>query len=125
PGDRAGDVAACTSELARVVRMLAQPCARARDVLDRRRDDETRLQVAHDVERTAGIRRRDYRLLREEGLVRHESVVLVHGRVVDTEAARVQIGELAVVDAPGEGRAPVEAALARDPLEPLAVGPVA
>ena len=81
--------------------------------------------VVDDLERPAGVGRRDDRLLGEERLVRDHPEVLVDGRVVDGEAARVEVGELVVADAAGERGAAVEAALARERLEPLAVGPVA
>ena len=55
----------------------------------------------------------------------HHPEVLVDGCVVDAEAARVEIGEPLVRDAAGELGAAVQPAVAREPLEPLAVRPVA
>ncbi len=81
--------------------------------------------VRDDLERPAGVGRRQHGLLREEGLERHHPVVLVDRRVVDGEAARVQVRELALGDAAREASAPVEAALAAQPLQPLAVRPLA
>ena len=71
------------------------------------------------------VRGRDDRLLGAVGLVGDHPVVLVDGRVVDGEAGRVELGQLVVADAAGEGGAAVEPALARDRLESLAVGAVA
>ena len=70
-------------------------------------------------------RGRDHRLLGEERLVRDHPEVLVHGRVEDRQAARVEVGELLVVDPAGEADAAVEALAARELLEALAVRPVA
>ena len=80
--------------------------------------------VGDDLERPACVRRREDGLLREERLERNHPVVLVHGRVVDGEAARVEVGELGLGHAAREPRAPVQAAVVREPLEPLAVRPV-
>ena len=79
----------------------------------------------HDVEWSARVRHRHDRLLREEGLVRDETVVLVDGRVVDAETAGVEIGQLLVADPPGERGAAVEPACARELLEAFAVRAVA
>src|SRR5207247_640270 len=87
PGNEPRDVAARAAERARFVLVLAQPAARARELVDRRSDDKARLAVAHDVERAAGVDGCDHRLLREERLVWDEAVVLVDRRVVDAEAA--------------------------------------
>ena len=83
------------------------------------------LTIGDDLERAAGVRRRDDRLLGEKRLVGNHAEVLVHRRVVDGEAACVEPRELFLVDAPGEACAPVEAVLAGDVLEPLAVWTVA
>jgi len=66
------------------------------------RDDNAGLAVANDLERAAGIGRRDHGLLGQERLVRNHPEVLVDRRVVDGEAARVQVGEPLVVDATRE-----------------------
>ena len=55
--------------------------------------------VFEKVERAARVRRGDHRLLGKKRLVRDEAVILVDRRVVDTAAARVEIGQLRVVDA--------------------------
>src|SRR5207248_3978044 len=67
----------------------------------------------------------DHRLLGEERLVRDHPEILVDRRVVDGEAARVEIRQLALVDSAGEAHAPVEAVPARELLEAPAVGPLA
>ena len=73
----------------------------------------------------AGVGGRDDGLLGEKRLEGHHAEVLVHGRVVDGEAASVEVGQLGLVDAAGERHAPVEALPRRQLLEPSAVGPVA
>ncbi len=87
------------------------------------RDDDAGLAVVDDLERPAGVGRRHDGLLGQERLVRNHPEVLVDRRVVDGEAARVEIGEPLVVDAAGELDLAVEPG--REPLEPLAVGPFA
>ena len=124
------DVASQVSSRPRPCR--AAPCARASSgalAARRTRRDGRRSRLHHcagapvldDLERAAGVRRRDDRLLREERLVRDEAQVLVDRRVVDGEAARVLLGERGVVEPPGEGDPPVEAVVGGDPLQPLAV----
>ena len=76
--------------------------------------------VGDDLERPARVGRRHHRLLGQERLVRHHPEVLVHRRVVDGEAARIQVGELLLRDTAEEARAAVG-----ERLEPVAVGPVA
>ena len=105
--------------------MAAQPRARTRELVDARCDDEPGLAVVDDVERPTCVGRRQHGLLREERLEGNHAEVLVDRGVVDTEAACVEIGELLVRDPAGELGAAVEAAVARDLLEPLAVGAVA
>ena len=61
----------------------------------------------------------------QERLVGDHPEVLVDRRVVDGEAAGVERGELGLVDPAGELGAPVQPALARERLEPLAVGALA
>ena len=102
----------------------SSPCAgevraRPRELGRLGRDDDAGLAVADDLERAAGVGRRHHRLRGEERLVRHHPEVLVDRRVVDGEAARVEVGEPLVVDAAGELDAAVH--LRREPLEPLAV----
>ena len=87
------------------------------------RDDDPGLAVVDDLERAAGVDRRHDRLPGEERLVRDHPEVLVERRVVDGEAARVEIGEPLVVDAADELDLAVQPG--GEPLEPLAVGPVA
>ena len=79
--------------------------------------------VAHDLERSAGVVRRDHGLLGEERLVRDHPEVFVDGGVIHGEAPRVEVGEPLVVDPAGELDPPVERA--GDVLEPVAVGTVA
>ena len=81
------------------------------------------LAVADDLERAARVGRRHDRLPGEERLVRDHPEVLVDRRVVDGEAARVEVGEPLVVDAAGELDLAVQPG--GEPLEPLAVGPFA
>ena len=90
-----------------LVAVLAQPAERPGDLLRVRRDDEPGRAVRDDLERAARVGRREHGLLREEGLERHHPVVLVDGRVVDGEAARVQVGELGLGDPAREPCAPV------------------
>ena len=89
------------------------------------RGDEPGAAVAHDLERPARVGRRQDGLRGEERLERHHPEVLVDRRVVDGEAAGVERGELRLVGEPGELDAAVETTLAREPLEPLAVGALA
>ena len=110
---------------ARVVDVLAQPGAGLRDGGGRGSQTRPGAAVGDDLERAARVGRRDDRLLGQERLVRDHPEVLVDGRVVDGEAARVEVGELLLVDAAGERRAAVEAVPLGELLEPLAVGPVA
>ena len=79
----------------------------------------------HDVERPARVVRRDHRLRSQERLVRPHAEVLVDRRVVDGATARVQLGQLSPLDPALEAHAAVQPVLARETLEPLAVGPVA
>ncbi len=107
------------------LRARAATCMRARAP---RRSARRRARSRGRGRCRAGRRRRSSVITgfsREERLVRDEPVVLVDRRVVDAEAARVEIGELLVADAAGERRTPVEAAVARERLQPLAVRPVA
>ena len=60
------------------------------------------LAVVDDLERAAGVERRHDRLAGEERLVGDHPEVLVDRRVVDGEAARVEVGEPLAVDAAGE-----------------------
>ena len=92
----------------------------AATAVHRRLDDAARLAVADDVERPAGIGRRHHRLLGQEGLERDHPEVLVDRRVEDRAAAGVEVCQLRLGDAAGEADAPV-----REPLEPLAVRPLA
>ena len=78
--------------------------------------------ILHDLERPARVGRRHDRLLREERLVWHEAEVLVDRRVVDGEAARVEVGQLVVRDAAREDGTAVEPVTARELLQPVAVG---
>ena len=94
------------------------------DLGRRRSDDEPRASVVDDVERTSCVAGRDDGLRRQEGLVRPHPVVLVHGRVVERRARRVQLGESLGVDAPLETHPTVEPAVARNPLESTSIGPV-
>ena len=89
------------------------------------RDDEPGGAVRDDLERPAGVGRREDRFLGEERLERNHPVVLVDRRVVDGEATRVEIGELGFGHAAREARAPVQPAIARELLEPLSIRPVA
>ena len=79
---------------ARLVRVLAQAPGGARELGGIGRGDEPRAAVGDDLERAAGVRRRQHGLLGQERLVRHHPEVLVDGRVVDGEAASVERGEL-------------------------------
>jgi hypothetical protein len=79
--------------------MLAEEADGPGDRVGARLDDEAGAPVGDDVERAAGIGRGHDRLLREERLVRNHPVVLVDRRVVDGEAACVQVGELGLADA--------------------------
>jgi hypothetical protein len=88
-------------------------------------DDESRAVVTHNLERTAGVRGRDDRFLGEERLVGNQSEVLIYRRVVDGQAARIEIGELLFRDSPRKARAAVEASLPGKLLQPLAIGPLA
>ena len=87
------------------------------------RDDDARLAVADDLERTARVDGRHDRLRREERLVGDHAEVLVDGRVVHGEAARVEVGERVAVDAAGELDLAVQSG--GEPLEPRAVRAVA
>src|SRR5262249_18301168 len=110
PRDAARDLLAGASPSLRLVDVTAQPRAR--------RCERGRAWLAHqpgtaigdNLEGAAGIRCRDDGLLREERLVRDHSEVLVDRRVVDGEAARIEIRELLLVHAAGEARAAVEPA---------------
>src|SRR5439155_12474591 len=86
-----------------------------------RRDFEPCLPVGDDRGRAAGVGRDQYRLLREESLERYHPEVLVDRRVVDGEAASVEVGELCGGDPPGEPRPPVETALPSERLQPETV----
>src|SRR6188472_1405138 len=105
--------------------MLAEPAEGPGDLGDVRRHYETGAPVRHDLERPARVGRGEDRLLREECLEGDHAVVLVHGRVVDGETTRVQIGELGLADATREPRAAVQASLPGETLEPFAVRPLA
>src|SRR5664279_5684924 len=125
PGDGPRDLATRTAEGPGFVLVRSEPLERSREVFAPRRDDEPGLALAHDVERPTGVRHRDDRLFGEERLVRDEPVILVHRRVVDAEAARIEIGELYVADPAQKRRPAVDAASAGQLLEAVAVGPVA
>ena len=101
--------------------MLAEVRACLRELPRIGGDDEPRLAVVHDLERAPGIGCREHGLAGEERLEGHHAEVLVDRRVVDGEAACVQIGESVIVDAAGELDPAVDAG--GEPLEPLAVGP--
>ena len=90
----------------RLVAPRGRPASRERggDRVGARLDDEPGRAVVDDLERPAGVGRRHDRLLGEERLVRHHPEVLVDRRVVDGEAARVEVGELLLGDAAGEAR---------------------
>ena len=105
--------------------MLAEPRARLRDGRGLCLADEPRPPVDDHLERPAGVLRRDDGLLGEERLVGHHPEVLVDGRVVDGEAAGVEIGQLVVAHPASEGDAAVEAEPASTLLEPLAIRPLA
>ena len=124
PRQLLGDAAARLSPRARVVDVIPQPGAGFGDGERSRLADEAGATVVHDLERPARVGGRDDRLLGEERLEGHHAEVLVHGRVVDGEAARVEIGELGVADAAGERHAAVEPLLRGQLLEPGAVGAV-
>ena len=65
---------------------VAEPRGRARHRRRLGRDDEPRPAVVHDVERAAGVGRRDHRLAGEERLERPHPEVLVDRRVEDRGA---------------------------------------
>ena len=124
PGDRSAIARPALPQRAPRPRARAGSGTRARARRPAARSTSPVCAVVDDVQRPARIARRHDRLLRHERLVRNHPVVLVDGRVVDAAAARIEIGELGLGHATGEGRAPVESALVREPLEPLAVRPV-
>ena len=105
--------------------MIAEPGNGLSDRRSLRCDDEPGLAIVDDIERATGIGRRDHRLLGEERLVRPHPEVLVDRRVVDGEAAGVEIGKLVARDATTKVDTPVQTALARDLSQSLAVRPVA
>src|SRR5581483_9114796 len=82
--------------------------------------DEPGLAVAHDLERAARVVRGDDGLAGEECLVGNHAEVLVDRRVVDGEAARIEIDELVVVYPARKANLPVGAG--GELLEPSAVG---
>ncbi len=86
--------------------------------------DESRPVVEDDLQRAACVRRGQNRLLGEERLERHHAVVLVLRRVVDGEAAAVEIRELGVGHATGKASTAVEPASASELLETAPVGTV-
>ena len=112
PGDARGDLAPRLSEGLRLVRVLAQASGRARELAGLGCGDEPGAAVGDDLERSAGVRRGQHRLLREERLVRHHPEVLVDGGVEDGETAGVERRELGLVDPARELGAPVQAPLA-------------
>ena len=80
--------------------VLAEPRARLRDGRAARGSQTSPvLRSTHDLERPARVGRRDDGLLGQERLEGHHPEVLVDGRVVDGEAAGVEIGELVVAHA--------------------------
>ena len=88
-------------------------------------DDAAGRAVVDDVERPAGVGRRDHRLAGEERLVRPEAEVLVDRRVVGGEARGVEVGQLRRVDASREADPAVDATVGRELPQPVAVRPLA
>src|SRR5439155_16475849 len=109
PGHALRTLAACATEVPRLVTVLGEPRASLRDRPRIRFAHQAGPAVLHDLERPAGIACGDHRLLREKRLVRNHSEVLVHRRIEDSEAARVQISELAGIHAACEADAAIEA----------------
>ncbi len=85
---------------------------------------EAGLLVGDDLERPAGIARGHDGLLRQKGLVRHEAQILVHRRVEDGPAPRVQARQLLLIDSPCEPQPTLETLLAGQLLEAWAFGPL-
>ena len=109
--------------------MARSPASRsiARRELARRvgRGDEAVLAVADELEHSARVGAGQHRPPRLERLDGDVAVVLVERRVVDGERPRVELDQPLVVDAAQELDALADAELAREALQPLALGPVA
>ena len=105
--------------------MSAQPRACLRECYRARLADETGATVGDDLERPAGVRRRQHRFLGEECLVRNHAEVLVDRCVVDDEAACIEVGELLLVDTSGEARPSVEPEPLRGFLQALPIRAIA
>ena len=84
------------------------------------RNDDSRLTVGDDLQRAAGVGRREHRLACQERFVWDHAEVLVDRCVVHGEAPRVQVGEAVVVDPAGELHLPVQTG--GEALEALAIG---
>ena len=104
--------------------MVAQPHGRRGHRRTLGSDDAAGRAVVHHLERAACVGRRDHGLAGEERLVRPEPEVLVDRRVERGEARGVEIRELVGGHPTGESHPPGDPALARELLEPAAVGPV-
>ena len=121
PGHAHGELVTGLPEGACLVRVLAKAAGGTGELARIRCGDETRATVGDDLERPAGVRRRQNGLLGEERLVRHHPEVLVDGCVVDGEAASVERRELGLADPAGELRATVQPVLVGDRLEAIPV----
>ena len=94
PGQLLRDLTAGLPPCARVVDVVAEPGAGFGDRGRPGLTDESRATVGDDLQRAAGVGRRDDRLLGEERLREHHAKVFVDRRVIDGEdGGRRELGE--------------------------------